>query len=72
MSVSRRDFLGAGAVAAAGLALPKLAGAMPSIVVRDRSALVPKAFAGRPVIISAANGLRSKENGVSASKRPTA
>ena len=65
MSVSRRDFLGAGAVAAAGLALPKLAGAMPSIVVRDRSALVPKAFAGRPVIISAANGLRSKENGVS-------
>ena len=74
MSVSRRDFLGAGAAAAAGLALPKISNAMPVITVRDRSELVPsaRAFAGRPsaahqgrpVIISSANGLRSKENGV--------
>ncbi|HWH51749.1 MAG TPA: N(4)-(beta-N-acetylglucosaminyl)-L-asparaginase [Gemmatimonadaceae bacterium] len=65
MSISRRDFVGAGAAAAAGLALPKLAEAMPSIDVRDRAAALPKAFAGRPVVISAANGFRSKENGVS-------
>ncbi|MEO7083015.1 MAG: N(4)-(beta-N-acetylglucosaminyl)-L-asparaginase [Gemmatimonadaceae bacterium] len=56
MSVSRRDFLGAGAAAAAGLALPKLVSAMPAITVQDRAELAPTAFAGRPVIISAANG----------------
>ena len=58
MSVSRRDFLGAGAAAAAGLALPNLerdAG-------RHRCATGPSssrhasAFAGRPVVISSANG----------------
>jgi N4-(beta-N-acetylglucosaminyl)-L-asparaginase len=56
MTVSRRDFLGAGAAAAAGLALPNIAEAMPRIAVRDRSAPTPASFAGRPVIISAANG----------------
>ena len=62
MTVSRRDFLGAGAAAAAGLALPNIAEAMPSIVVRDRSA--PDAsFAGRPVIISAANGFDKDPSG---------
>src|SRR4051812_36650040 len=64
MSVSRRDFLGAGAAAAAGLALPRISSAMPLIEVRDRAELIPKAFAGRPVIISASNGFRSKDNGV--------
>ena len=42
MPINRRDFLGAGAAAAAGLALPKLADAresLPLITVRDRSAL---------------------------------
>ena len=63
MSVSRRDFLGAGAAAAAGLALPNLANAMPVITVRDRSELIPKAFAGRPVIISAANGYDTDQDG---------
>jgi N4-(beta-N-acetylglucosaminyl)-L-asparaginase len=63
MSVSRRDFLGAGAVAAAGLALPNLATAMPVITLRDRSELIPKAFAGRPVIISAANGYDTDQDG---------
>jgi len=66
MSVSRRDFLGAGAAAAAGIALPKISSAMPVITVRDRAELIPpaKAFAGRPVIISSSNGFRSKDNGV--------
>jgi N4-(beta-N-acetylglucosaminyl)-L-asparaginase len=62
MTVSRRDFLGAGAAAAAGLALPNIAEAMPNVVVRDRSA--PGAsFAGRPVIISAANGFDKDPSG---------
>jgi len=63
MSVSRRDFLGAGAAAAAGLAIPKLAGSMPVIPVRDRAGVAPKAFAGRPVIISATNGLTPDASG---------
>lgn len=63
MSVSRRDFLGAGAAAAAGLALPKVAGAMPHITVQDRAELVPKPFAGRPVIISASNGYNKDREG---------
>jgi N4-(beta-N-acetylglucosaminyl)-L-asparaginase len=63
MTVSRRDFLGAGAAAAAGLALPNLVEAMPRIVVRDRSAPPAEAFAGRPVIISAANGFDKDPSG---------
>jgi N4-(beta-N-acetylglucosaminyl)-L-asparaginase len=63
MSVSRRDFLGAGAAAAAGLALPQLATAMPVITVRDRSELRTNAFAGRPVIISSVNGANADADG---------
>jgi N4-(beta-N-acetylglucosaminyl)-L-asparaginase len=63
MTVSRRDFLGAGAAAAAGLALPNIAEALPRIVVRDRSAPPAEAFAGRPVIISAANGFDKDPTG---------
>jgi len=64
MTISRRDFLSAGAAAAAGLALPKVAGAAPLITdVVDRSTLVPKPFAGRPVIVSAANGMTIDPNG---------
>ena len=63
MTVSRRDFLGAGAAAAAGLALPNIAEAMPRIVVNDRSAPAATSFAGRPVIISAANGFDKDPNG---------
>src|SRR5215813_9752453 len=63
MSVSRRDFLGAGAAAAAGLAMPKLANAMPVITVRDRAEPLTKSLAGRPVIISAANGYNSDASG---------
>jgi N4-(beta-N-acetylglucosaminyl)-L-asparaginase len=63
MTVSRRDFLGAGAAAAAGLALPNIAEAMPSILVRDRSAPPAESIAGRPVIISAANGFDRDPSG---------
>jgi len=63
MSVSRRDFLGAGAAAAAGLAIPKLAAAMPAISVLDRGEPPVRGFAGRPVIISATNGLTPDGNG---------
>jgi N4-(beta-N-acetylglucosaminyl)-L-asparaginase len=62
MSVSRRDFLGAGAAAAAGLAIPGFADAMPVIRVRERSATAPP-FAGLPVVVAAANGHRSKDAG---------
>src|SRR3569833_4166127 len=61
MSVSRRDFLGAGAAAAAGLALPGVAGAMPYITVEERTP--PTTAAGRPVIISASNGYNRDPNG---------
>lgn len=60
MSPTRRDFLGAGAAAAVGLALPKLANAVPTITVRDRFELSSKIFAGRPVVIASANGFRTK------------
>src|SRR5262247_2270221 len=63
MSISRRDFIGAGAAAAAGVTLPKLAGAMPVITVRERSEPVARAFDGRPVIVSAANGFDKDPSG---------
>src|SRR5512143_3425536 len=63
MSVSRRDFLGAGAAAAAGLAIPKLAGSMPVITVRDRAEAHTRAFAGRAVVGSARNGLTVDSSG---------
>lgn len=63
MSVTRRDFLGAGAAAAAGLTLPRLASAMPVITVRERGERPGAAAAGRPVIISAANGYTKDDSG---------
>jgi N4-(beta-N-acetylglucosaminyl)-L-asparaginase len=60
VSPTRRDFIGAGAAAAAGLTLPKLAGALPVISERERPGSVPKVYAGRPVAVSSANGLRTK------------
>lgn len=55
---SRRDFINAGAAAAAGLTLPKLANALPSLI-PERPEL-PAHVAGRPVIVSSANGMRTK------------
>ena len=64
MSISRRDFVGAGAAAAAGLALPRIAGAAPAITsMVDRSELAPRPAATLPVIISAANGHTTDDNG---------
>jgi N4-(beta-N-acetylglucosaminyl)-L-asparaginase len=60
VSISRRDFLGAGAAAAAGLALPRIANAEPVITLFDRAEAGPGAPGGRPIVISAANGFRSK------------
>ncbi len=63
MSISRRDFLGTGAALAAGLALPKSSNAQPLISMRDRAEqLTSGSAAGRPVVISAANGYRSKNS----------
>ena len=56
MSPTRRDFLNAGAAAAAGLALPGLANALPTSSLRSSSGR----SAGRPVAISSANGFRTK------------
>ena len=54
MSISRRRFVGAGAAAAASLTLDRSAGAS---VLREASRVGPPS-AGRPVVISSANGIR--------------
>jgi N4-(beta-N-acetylglucosaminyl)-L-asparaginase len=58
---SRRDFLGAGAAAAAGLALPRLAHALPVVTVRERAELASTP-AARPIVVGSANGHRSKNS----------
>ncbi|MEP6620409.1 MAG: N(4)-(beta-N-acetylglucosaminyl)-L-asparaginase [bacterium] len=58
MSISRRDFLGAGAVTAASLVLPRRGDAMPFIQVTDRAAPPLTPFAARPAVITSDNGLR--------------
>jgi N4-(beta-N-acetylglucosaminyl)-L-asparaginase len=64
VSLSRRDFIGAGAAAAAGLALPRLAGAEPVISsVVERAERRPPAPQSRPVIVSSANGLEKDADG---------
>ncbi|MFL5579596.1 MAG: isoaspartyl peptidase/L-asparaginase, partial [Gemmatimonadaceae bacterium] len=60
MSISRRDFLGAGAAAAAGLALPRVSSASQlGGVAASRAPL----GAGRPTIVSSANGYRTDPSG---------
>lgn len=56
MSISRRDFLGAGAAAAAGLTLARPSSAAPFIEVTERAA-ASKSLA-RPAVVASANGLR--------------
>ena len=58
MSPTRRDFLNATAVTAAGLVLPRPAGALPFIRVEERAEPVTTPFAGRPAVVSSDNGLR--------------
>src|SRR2546423_2699495 len=57
MSLSRRDFLGAGAVVAASLAVPTVADATPQISMVDRGDLEPRLVARRPIVVCSANGL---------------
>lgn len=54
MSISRRDFLGAGAAAAASMALPRLANAAPQTSVIGHGGVL--SIANRPIVISSANG----------------
>lgn len=61
MSINRRDFLVSGVVAAASAVVADKAGAIGITSVVDRSQTQPRVFAGRPVVISAANGNRSKD-----------
>ncbi|HUF25843.1 MAG TPA: N(4)-(beta-N-acetylglucosaminyl)-L-asparaginase [Gemmatimonadaceae bacterium] len=57
MSISRRDFLGAGAAAAAGLTLTSpAADAIPAIHVAERVA--PVTPLARPAVVASANGIR--------------
>src|SRR5438874_9187015 len=64
MSLSRRDFLGAGAVVAASLAVPTVADASPQISIVDRGDLEPRLVARRPIVVCSANGLyRDNPNG---------
>ena len=59
MSTSRREFLEAGALAAAGLVLPRRADAAPFIRVTERAESIPAAAsAGRPAVIASSNGMR--------------
>ena len=57
MSLSRRDFLGAGAVVAASLAVPTVADASPQVSMVDRGDLEPRLVARRPIVVCSANGL---------------
>ena len=58
MPISRRDFIGASALSAAGLALPHRADADPLIRVADRAVQTSMRQAGRPAVVSSANGIR--------------
>ena len=58
MSINRRDFIGASALTAAGLVLPRRADASPFVNVADRSEALRDVAASRPMVISSLNGLR--------------
>jgi N4-(beta-N-acetylglucosaminyl)-L-asparaginase len=58
MSISRRDFLAAGAITAAGAALPRRGDAMPLIRVADRAERLTTGAVGRPAVIASDNGIR--------------
>jgi N4-(beta-N-acetylglucosaminyl)-L-asparaginase len=58
MTISRREFLGAGAAAAASVTLSKPLAAATSIRVVDRQPPAPPVFAGRPAVVASANGIR--------------
>ena len=71
MSVSRRDFLGTGAVAAASLALPSVASGYPlrSLAERGEPASLPVASARLPIVVCSANGFYRDNPGGSPIKK---
>ena len=58
MSISRRDFLGAGAVTAAGLVLPRRGDATLSSRAVEGAAAMHGTVASRPAVMGSANGIR--------------
>ena len=58
MPVSRREFLGAGALTAAGLVLPSRSDAASLSPLVDRAERAVGVLAGRPAVVSSANGIR--------------
>ena len=59
VSISRRDFLGASAITAAGLVLPRRAEAGAAVRgAPGGAAPVATAMAGRPAVVASANGIR--------------
>ena len=71
MSVSRRDFLGTGAVAAASLALPSVASGNPLLVLADRSEPSSRTVetARLPIVVCSANGFYRDNPGGSPIKK---
>ena len=71
MSVSRRDFLGTGAAAAAGLALPSVASGNPllSLVDRNEAPSSEAATARLPIVVCSANGFYRDNPGGSPIKK---
>ena len=58
MTISRREFLGAGAAAAASVTLSKPLSASTFVSAVERHSPVQATSAGRPVVIASANGIR--------------
>jgi N4-(beta-N-acetylglucosaminyl)-L-asparaginase len=58
MTISRREFLGAGAAAAATVTLSRPLSAATFVRVAERQPASAPAFAGRPVVVASANGIR--------------
>jgi N4-(beta-N-acetylglucosaminyl)-L-asparaginase len=58
MTISRREFLGAGAAAAASVTLSRPLSASTFVSVAERQPPIQATSAGRPVVIASANGMR--------------
>ncbi len=58
MTISRREFLGAGAAAAATVTLTRPLSAATFMRVVEREPPSASAVAGRPVVVASANGIR--------------
>lgn len=69
MSVSRRDFLGAGAVAAAGLVLPPEAMGAALVSAVDHAGVAPMTAPHRPIVVCSANGFYRDNPGGSPIKK---